>query len=164
MLVATDVAARGLDIKELPAVISFELPSDPEIHVHRIGRTARAGHKGLALNLCSSREIGRVPAIEAAQGSAAQWGRLNLSLANRAPPLEPPMVTLIIDGGRQDKLRPGDIMGALTGDAGLPAESVGKIDTFATRTYVAIQRSYAQKALEKLRAGKIKGRSFRIRK
>ena len=164
VLVATDVAARGLDIKELPAVISFELPSDPEIHVHRIGRTARAGHKGLALNLCSSREIGRVPAIEAAQGSAAQWGRLNLSLANRAPPLEPPMVTLIIDGGRQDKLRPGDIMGALTGDAGLPAESVGKIDTFATRTYVAIQRSYAQKALEKLRAGKIKGRSFRIRK
>jgi ATP-independent RNA helicase DbpA len=164
VLVATDVAARGLDIKELPAVVSFELPSDPEIHVHRIGRTARAGNKGLALNLCSSREIGRVPAIEAAQGSAAQWGRLNLSLANKTPPLEPPMVTLIIDGGRQDKLRPGDIMGAVTGDAGLPADAVGKIDTFATRTYVAIKRAYAQKALEKLRAGKIKGRSFRVRK
>jgi ATP-independent RNA helicase DbpA len=164
VLVATDVAARGLDIKELPAVISYELPSDPEIHVHRIGRTARAGHKGLALNLCSSREIGRVPAIEAAQGSPAQWGRLNLAQGKQAPPLEPTMVTLIIDGGRQDKLRPGDIMGALTGAAGLPAEAVGKIDTFATRTYVAIQRSYAQKALEKLRAGKIKGRSFRIRK
>jgi len=164
VLVATDVAARGLDIKELPLVISYELPSDPEIHVHRIGRTARAGHKGLALNLCSSREIGRVPAIEAAQGSAAQWGRLNLALTNRSAPLEPSMVTLIIDGGRQDKLRPGDIMGALTGDAGLPADAVGKIDTFATRTYVAIQRSYAQKALEKLRAGKVKGRSFRVRK
>jgi len=164
VLVATDVAARGLDIKELPLVISYELPSDPEIHVHRIGRTARAGHKGLALNLCSSREIGRVPAIEAAQGSAAQWGRLNLALTNRSAPLEPSMVTLIIDGGRQDKLRPGDIMGALTGDAGLPADAVGKIDTFATRTYVAIQRSHAQKALEKLRAGKVKGRSFRVRK
>jgi ATP-dependent RNA helicase DbpA len=163
VLVATDVAARGLDIKELPAVVSFELPSDPEIHVHRIGRTARAGHKGLALNLCSSREIGRVPAIEAAQGSAAQWGRINLSLTGREPPLVPSMVTLIIDGGRQDKLRPGDIMGALTGDAGLPADAVGKIDTFATRTYVAIQSSYARKALEKLRAGKIKGRSFRVR-
>mgnify|MGYP005606282991 CR=1 FL=1 len=73
------------------------------------------------------------------------------------------MVTLIIDGGRQDKLRPGDLMGALTGDAGLPAEAVGKIDTFATRTYVAIQRQYARKALEKLRAGKIKGRTFRVR-
>jgi len=164
VLVATDVAARGLDIKELPVVVSFELPSDPEIHVHRIGRTARAGNKGLALNLCSSREIGRVPAIEAAQGSPAQWGRLNLALSNKAPPLEPPMVTLIIDGGRQDKLRPGDIMGALTGDAGLPADAVGKIDTFATRTYVAIKRPLAQKALEKLRAGKVKGRSFRVRK
>ena len=74
------------------------------------------------------------------------------------------MVTLIIDGGRQDKLRPGDIMGALTGAAGLPADSVGKIDTFATRTYVAIRRSQADKALDKLRAGKIKGRTFRVRK
>jgi ATP-independent RNA helicase DbpA len=163
VLVATDVAARGLDIKELQAVVSFELPSDPEIHVHRIGRTARAGHKGLALNLCSSREIGRVPAIEAAQGSPAQWGRLNLSQAVREPPLEPSMVTLIIDGGRQDKLRPGDIMGALTGDAGLPADAVGKIDTFATRTYVAIHRAHARKALDKLRTGKIKGRTFRVR-
>ena len=164
VLVATDVAARGLDIKDLPAVISFELPSDPEIHVHRIGRTGRAGQKGLAVHLCSSREIGRVPAIEAAQGSAAQWGRLNLSMADRATPPQPSMVTLIIDGGRQDKLRPGDIVGALTGDAGLPVESVGKIDTFATRTYVAIARGHAQKALEKLRAGKIKGRTFRVRK
>jgi ATP-independent RNA helicase DbpA len=164
VLVATDVAARGLDIKELPAVISYELPSDPDVHVHRIGRTARAGQKGLALNLVSSREIGRVPAIETAQGSSAQWGRLNLSMTDRLKPLEAPMVTLIIDGGRQDKLRPGDILGALTGDAGLSADTVGKIDTFATRTYVAVQCNHAHKAMERLRAGKIKGRNFRVRK
>ena len=164
VLVATDVAARGLDIKDMPAVISYELPSDPDVHVHRIGRTGRAGQKGLALNLVSSREIGRVPAIEAAQATPVQWARLNLSGADRLKPLEAPMVTLIIDGGRQDKLRPGDVLGALTGDAGLSAQSVGKIDTFATRTYVAVQRSLAHKAMEKLRAGKIKGRSFRIRK
>ncbi len=164
VLVATDVAARGLDIKDLPAVFSYELPTDPEIHIHRIGRTGRAGSKGLAIHLCASVEIGRVPAIEAAQGSAATWGRLNLAGGSRSAPLQPPMVTLIIDGGRQDKLRPGDIMGALTGEAGLPADVVGKIDTFATRTYVAVKRSHAQKAMEKLRAGKIKGRSFRVRK
>jgi ATP-independent RNA helicase DbpA len=164
VLVATDVAARGLDIKDLPAVISYELPSDPDVHVHRIGRTGRAGQKGLALSLVSSREIGRVPAIEAAQHSSAQWGRLNLSGADRLKPFEAPMVTLIIDGGRQDKLRPGDVLGALTGDAGLPAQAVGKIDTFATRTYVAVQRNLAHKAMERLRAGKIKGRTFRIRK
>ena len=164
VLVATDVAARGLDIKDLPAVFSYELPSDPEIHIHRIGRTGRAGSKGLAIHLCASVEIGRIPAIEAAQGSAAIWGRLNLAGGSRSAPLPPSMVTLIIDGGRQDKLRPGDIMGALTGEAGLPADVVGKIDTFATRTYVAVNRSHAQKAMEKLRAGKIKGRSFRVRK
>ena len=164
VLVATDVAARGLDIKDLPAVFSYELPSDPEIHIHRIGRTGRAGSKGLAIHLCASVEIGRIPAIEAAQGSAATWGRLNLAGGSRSAPLPPSMVTLIIDGGRQDKLRPGDIMGALTGEAGLPADVVGKIDTFATRTYVAVNRSHAQKAMEKLRAGKIKGRSFRVRK
>ena len=164
VLVATDVAARGLDIKDLPAVFSYELPSDPEIHIHRIGRTGRAGSKGLAIHLCASVEIGRIPGIEAAQGSAATWGRLNLAGGSRSAPLPPSMVTLIIDGGRQDKLRPGDIMGALTGEAGLPAEVVGKIDTFATRTYVAVNRSHAQKAMEKLRSGKIKGRSFRVRK
>jgi ATP-independent RNA helicase DbpA len=164
VLVATDVAARGLDIKDMPAVISYELPSDPDVHVHRIGRTGRAGQKGLALSLVSSREIGRVVAIEAAQGSSMQWGRLNLSTVHALKPLEAPMTTLIIDGGRQDKLRPGDILGALTGDAGLPADAVGKIDTFATRTYVAIQRSQAHKAMERLRSGKIKGRSFRVRK
>ena len=163
VLVATDVAARGLDIKDLPAVFSYELPSDPEIHIHRIGRTGRAGSKGLAIHLCASVEIGRIPAIEVAQGSAATWGRLNLAGGSRSAPLPPPMVTLIIDGGRQDKLRPGDIMGALTGEAGLPADVVGKIDTFATRTYVAVKRSHSQKAMEKLRAGKIKGRSFRVR-
>ena len=164
VLVATDVAARGLDIKDLPAVISYELPSDPGVHVHRIGRTGRAGQKGLALNLVSSREVGRVPAIEAAQKTPVQWGRLNLAGADRLKAFDAPMVTLIIDGGRQDKLRPGDVLGALTGVAGLSAQAVGKIDTFATRTYVAVERTLAQKAIERLRAGKVKGRAFRIRK
>jgi len=164
VLVATDVAARGLHVQDLPAVISYELAGDPDVHVHRIGRTGRAGNKGLALHLVASREIGRLPGIEAAQGSPAQWRRLDLSNADRAQPMQAAMVTLIIDGGRQDKLRPGDIVGALTGDAGLPVDAIGKIDTFATRTYVAVKRSHAQKAMDKLRVGKIKGRTFRVRK
>jgi ATP-independent RNA helicase DbpA len=163
VLVATDVAARGLDIQDLPLVISHGLPGEPEVHVHRIGRTARAGRTGLALHLVESREVGRVPAIEAAQRAPAQWARLDMAKDARAAPPEPAMVTLIIDGGRQDKLRPGDIVGALTGEAGLPVEAIGKIDGFATRTYVAIARAHAKRALERLRAGKIKGRSFRVR-
>jgi ATP-independent RNA helicase DbpA len=72
------------------------------------------------------------------------------------------MVTLRIDAGRTDKMRPGDILGALTGDAGLKADAVGKIDVFPTRSYVAIRRADAGKALERLRAGRIKGRNVRV--
>ena len=163
VLVATDVAARGLDIKELPAVISFELPTDADAHVHRIGRTGRAGNTGLALSLVAAREINRVALIESALGLQARWGRVDLS--QRVPKPGPPaMVTLAIDGGRQDKLRPGDIVGALTGEAGLVADAIGKIDTFATRSYVAVRRDQASHAIERLRAGRIKGRSFRVRR
>ena len=73
-------------------------------------------------------------------------------------------MTLIIDGGRQDKVRPGDLLGALTGDAGLTADAIGKIDIYATRAYVAINRRSADHALRALSAGKIKGRRFRVRK
>ena len=163
VLVATDVAARGLDIKELPAVISYELPTDADAHVHRIGRTGRAGNSGLALSLVAAREINRVGMIESALGMKARWGRVDLS-QRVAKPAPPTMVTLAIDGGRQDKLRPGDIVGALTGEAGLRVEAIGKIDTFATRSYVAVQRDQASRALERLRAGKIKGRNFRVRR
>jgi ATP-independent RNA helicase DbpA len=163
VLVATDVAARGLDIKELPAVVSYELPTDADAHVHRIGRTGRAGNSGLALHLVASRETGRVAMIETASGIQARWGRVDLS--QRMPKPSPPaMVTLVIDGGRQDKLRPGDVVGALTGEAGLGADAIGKIDTFATRSYVAVHRDQAGRALDRLRAGGIKGRSFRVRR
>ena len=163
VLVATDVAARGLDIKDLPLVVSHSLASDVDTHTHRIGRTGRAGEDGLALALVASDERRRVIGIEEVLGKAVRWERIDLS---RKPgkPSPAAMTTLVVDAGRQDKLRPGDLVGALTGDAGLPASAIGKIDGFATRTYVAIERSQANRALDKLRAGKIKGRSFRVRK
>jgi ATP-independent RNA helicase DbpA len=162
VLVASDVAARGLDIKELAAVINYELPSDADIYLHRIGRTARAGASGLALSLCGPSEMPRALRIEAAHGSTLQWRKLGPIGAQARDTLQAPMATLRIDGGRSDKLRPGDILGALTGDAGLPGDAVGKIDVFATRAYVAVARDLASKALSRLRAGKIKGRSFRV--
>ena len=143
-----------------------------QVAILALARLARDAHhqlplreafQGLAIHLVAPAEVGRVPAIEAAQGSAAQWGRLNLSGGQRSAPMKPAMSTLIIDGGRQDKLRPGDIVGALTGEAGLPKEAIGKIDSFATRSYVAVKAEHARHALDKLRSGKIKGRSFRVR-
>jgi ATP-independent RNA helicase DbpA len=96
-------------------------------------------------------------------GSPLSWRPLKLAPPRGKTLNLAPMKTLVIDAGRQDKLRPGDILGALTGDAGLDASQVGKIDVFATRAYVAIDRALANKALERLRAGKIKGRNFRVR-
>ncbi|MGH8123963.1 MAG: helicase-related protein, partial [Rudaea sp.] len=162
VLVASDVAARGLDIKELAAVINYELPPDPDIYLHRVGRTARAGRTGLAISLCTPREMPRALALEKQQGAPLIWHKLPPLNASAAHALQAATVTLRIDGGRSEKMRPGDILGALTGDAGLPATAVGKIDVFATRSYVAIQRQLADKALNRLRAGKIKGRNFRV--
>jgi ATP-independent RNA helicase DbpA len=163
VLVATDVAARGLDIKDLPLVVSHGLASDVDTHTHRIGRTGRAGEQGLALALVAGDERRRVVGIEDKLGKAVRWERIDLS---RKPgrPAPAAMTTLVVDAGRQDKLRPGDLVGALTGAAGIDAAAIGKIDGFPTRTYVAIERSQATKALERLRAGKIKGRNFRVRK
>lgn len=164
VLVATDVAARGLDIKDLTAVINYELAYDPEIHVHRIGRTGRAGNEGLAFSLCAPREAPRVVAIEDYQKITAEW----LSLSSLAVPvvasLKAARVTLCIDGGRKDKLRPTDILGALTGEGGLLGAEVGKIDIFDARAYVAIDRAVAPKALKRLQAGQIKGKRFRVSK
>ena len=162
VLVASDVAARGLDVEDIGAVVNYELPSDPDTYLHRIGRTGRAGRDGLALSLCTSRDLPRAAAIEERQGRPLRWERVQ-PLSGKAQNVPAAaMATLRIDGGRSDKLRPGDIVGALTGDAGLPVEAVGKIDVFATRAYVAIARRQADNALARLRAGKIKGRKFRV--
>ncbi len=162
VLVASDVAARGLDVDDIGAVVNYELPTDVDTYLHRIGRTGRAGRDGLALSLCTPRELPRARAIEQRLDTPLRWEKL-LPLSGKAQGVPPaPMVTLRIDAGRGDKLRPGDIVGALTGEAGLPGDAIGKIGIFATRSYVAIARRHARQALEKLRAGKIKGRKFRV--
>ena len=162
VLVATDVAARGLDIKELEAVINYELPRDPEIYVHRIGRTGRAGSTGLALSLFAPSEAQRINAIEAYQNNKAQLMPLP-TLTQGEFSLPAPMVTLCIDGGRKEKVRPGDILGALTADKTVTADKVGKIDLFDHVAYVAIERTQQAKALQILSEGSIKGRRFKVR-
>lgn len=160
VLVATDVASRGLHIEGLPMVIAYELPTDPAVHVHRIGRTGRAGESGLACALVSGREQGRIQGIEALTGMKLSWSALP---TRSGKPQRPAMKTLIIDAGRKDRLRPGDILGALTGAGGLRGDEVGKIDVFATRAYVAVSRERAPSVVRALRQAQIKGRKFRIR-
>ncbi len=163
VLVATDVAARGLDIKELELVVNYELAFDPEVHVHRIGRTGRAGMSGLAISLCTPQEMARAHAIEDYLQMTIAWAPVSELSGAANGSLEAEMVTLCIDGGRKAKIRPGDILGALTGDAGLTAAEVGKIDMFPVHAYVAIRKASARKALQQLQQGKIKGKSCKVR-
>ena len=171
VLVATDVAARGLDIQSLAAVINVDVSKDTEVHIHRIGRTGRGAEKGIALSLCAPNEKKWVKLIEQYQHGPVQWHDLKELEQDDAAAASAPMVTLCIMGGKKDKLRPGDLLGALTGDAGLSKEQVGKINVFEFMTYVALERHAAEGAFKRLNNGNplgrdfgnIKGRSFKMR-
>ena len=165
VLIATDVAARGIDLDKLDLVVNFDLPNQPEVYVHRIGRTGRAGNVGLAVSLCSRAEQPRLEAIELFTGSA-----LIPVARDKAPPTAPApreardakMQTLRLSGGRKDKLRPGDILGALTGEAGgLAGDEIGKIEIHERFAYVAVAKKVAKKAIESLNQGRIKGKRFK---
>lgn len=166
ILIATDVAGRGIDVEALDAVINFDLPSQPEPYVHRIGRTGRAGRTGLAISLVTPQDERKVEGIEQATGV-----KMENSSPETLPPADPASgvslesewETLFISAGRKDKMRPGDILGALTGEAGgLKASDIGKIDIHDRHAYVAVSRDIARVALQRLREGRIKGRKYRI--
>ncbi|MFW2371900.1 MAG: ATP-dependent RNA helicase DbpA [Gammaproteobacteria bacterium] len=164
VLIATDVAARGLDIKDLNAVINYELSPDPEIYIHRIGRTGRAGNEGLALSLFMPSEAPKLNAIEEYQKSPARIDSTATLKLRENFKLSPPMVTLCINAGRKNKIRAGDLLGALTANKALPGKQIGKIDIFDTIAYVAVERSIAKQALKILSEGKIKAKKYRVRK
>jgi ATP-independent RNA helicase DbpA len=166
VLVATDVASRGLDISQLEAVINVDITPDPEVHVHRIGRTGRAGESGVALSLVSMNEMGALGKIEQYQNKPSTFYPLDGLTPASTTPLLPPMVTLQILGGRKEKIRPGDVLGALTSEEGGAAytrEQIGKIQVTEFCTFVAVARDIAKAACAKLNAGKVKGKSVRVR-
>ncbi len=163
ILVATDVAARGLDVDNLDAVINFHLARDPEVHVHRIGRTGRAGAKGFAHSFISEKESYKVAQIEEYFDFDISPKALPSEDVLNAPTFYANMVTLQIDGGKKQKVRPGDILGALTGDNGISSDHVGKINVFPMSAYVAVNTLSAKSAFKKLEKGKLKGKQFRVR-
>ena len=169
VLVATDVAARGIDLENLDLVINFDLPSQPDIYVHRIGRTGRAGKLGLAISFSTPRETGKVSAIEQFTGQSlvvtqrSTVPRGEKAALSQALGKDAKMATLRISGGRKDKVRPGDILGALTGEAGaLNASDVGKIEIHDHFSYVAVSKAVSRDAQQSLSAGRIKGRKFNV--
>jgi ATP-independent RNA helicase DbpA len=167
VLVATDIAARGLDIEQLEAVINVDVTPDVATHTHRVGRTGRMGQggdqAGWAFSLASLDEMDRVAQIERAGGFTSQWQPLSELTPTGSGPLRPPMATLQILGGRKEKIRAGDVLGALTKDLGFAGAQIGKISVNEFSTYVAVERGIAPQALQRLSAGKVKGRSVKVR-
>ena len=163
VLVATDIAARGLDIAGLEAVINVDITPDADTHTHRIGRTARVDETGWAFSLASMDEMGWVGQIEQALSFSSEWHKLDELTDGSSEPLRPPMRTLQILGGRKEKIRPGDVLGALTKDLGYPGAAIGKINVNEFSTYVAVQRDIAAEVLQRLSNAKVKGRSVKLR-
>ncbi len=163
ILVATDVAARGLDIDGLDAVINYELAHDSEIHVHRIGRTGRAGKQGVACTLFTLRDDYKMTVLGDYLERDINAEALPSKNLLKESAFKAVMTTLQIGGGKKQKLRPGDILGALTAGNDIAGKQVGKIHVMDQWAYVAVSRDVSKLALKKLGDGKLKGRSFRVR-
>jgi ATP-independent RNA helicase DbpA len=159
VLIATDVAARGLDIKELSMVINYDLPHGEETYTHRIGRTGRAGKDGLAFTLFTEYEADK--AYEYKNDTRLFEDAGELKTVNGFE-MKPQYITLVIEGGKKDKVRAGDLLGALTGDVGLQGSSIGKIDIYERQSYVAIEAKLVHEAHKQLKDGKIKGKKFSV--
>jgi ATP-independent RNA helicase DbpA len=163
ILVATDVAARGLDINKLDAVINYDIARDLQVHTHRIGRTGRAGNKGLACTLFAEKQQFKLQQLEEYCGHALNIATLPEQSLLLEKPYYPAMVTLQIDAGKKNKLRPGDIVGALTNGKDIDGNNIGNITINDFKAYVAVTAPTAKKALAKISQGKIKGKSFKAR-
>lgn len=164
IIVATDVASRGLDIKDVELIINYDLPNSIEIYVHRIGRTGRAGQSGTAISFVPASEDYMLENIAAFTQTPIKRNKLpSGKKSNHSNAGLPIMCTFALNAGKKNKLRPGDILGALTGDGGLAGKQIGKIDVFDNYAYVAVERAVGHKVLAMRDTFKIKGRAFKIR-
>ncbi|MFG1481375.1 ATP-dependent RNA helicase DbpA [Halobacteriovorax sp. HFRX-2_2] len=160
-IVATDVAARGIDIKDLDLVVNFDLSNDPEVYVHRIGRTGRAGSEGRAVSFLVEQELESFEKICEYQKTDYQLKDLETLSGENEYNIKPEMATIYIRGGKRDKLRPGDIVGAIVGEAKIDSNEIGDISVTKRRTYVAVKSELVKHVLNSLRNGKIKNRRFK---
>ena len=163
VLVATDLAARGLDIDALQHIIHLELPVDAASYLHRSGRTGRAGKSGTVYTLISSRDEQKLQ--EWKLQHVDEW--LTVSALEKVPSkssseIAATFATLYINGGRKDKISPKDIVGALLAETDLKADQIGKIEVQDRQSYVAIPVKAVQAAIESLNNGKIKGRKYKV--
>ena len=162
VLVATDVAARGLDVSELGTVVQFDPPHDAETFQHRAGRTARAGAVGTAHLIVTPHEQQKLQNWPSA--GTVQWAGLRPpALPTALPkPVRPTTVTLHISAGKREKISAGDLVGAVVSVGGLERDSVGRIEVFDHYSFVAVPEAVAEEVLEKMQGAKVKGKKVKV--
>ena len=156
IMVATDVASRGLDIKDIALVINYDLPFDQEVYTHRIGRTGRADATGTAISLYGPKENEKCAYIT----SKAQKGQMKDLRVDATFKMVSEYDTLCINGGKKTKLRAGDILGTLCKEIGIDPKSIGKIDISDTKSYVALHHTVIDKVFKGLKKTKIKKKKY----
>ena len=184
ILVATDVAARGIDVEGITHVINYDLPVEKEAYVHRIGRTGRAGAKGKALSLVNQYEDRLLTQIQEYIGFEVplkdmpneeevkdkEVESLKILKSNpqvkkqKSKAVNKDITKIYLNGGKKKKIRPGDIVGAISRIEGITAEDIGIIDVQDTVSYVDILNGKGNKVLEGLRNGTIKGKKLKVEK
>lgn len=230
ILVATDVAARGIDVDEVEAVFNYDLPQDDEYYVHRIGRTGRAGREGRAFSFVSGKEVYKLKEIQrycktkiyaqkvpslndvantkmenilddvervieqedldmminaieervnnsefTAMDMAAAFLKICCGMTEDNKNTEENdwefgdtgagedgMVRLFINIGKKQRVRPGDILGAIAGESGMDGKMIGTIDMYDKYTFVEVPREYAREVLNAMKNVKIKGKTVAV--
>jgi ATP-dependent RNA helicase DeaD len=176
LLVATDVAARGLDIAGVSHIINFDVPTSPDVYVHRTGRTARVGRSGRAITFYEPRQRREIEAIERHAGvKLAPWVE-HAHVAPtpvKAPPRrhskphvsvngEGPARKLIISGGRAAGLEPSDIIHAITAATGLDGEAVRNVRVLERFAFVEVPEREAERVVQRVSGTEVRGQSLRL--
>jgi ATP-dependent RNA helicase DeaD len=175
-LVATDVAARGLDIAGVSHIINFDVPTSPDVYVHRIGRTGRVGRSGRAITFYEPRQRREIEAIERHAGvRLAPWVKDAHVAPTPVKPLprrhskphisvngEGPARKLIVGGGRAAGLEPSDIIHAITAATGLDGESVRNVRVLERFAFVEVPAREAERVVQLAGGTEVRGRPLRL--
>ncbi len=176
LLVATDVAARGLDIEHVTHVINFDLPNNTEIYVHRIGRTGRVGRTGRAITFVTPKERGEIERIEnEAKTSIGEWERPDERIEHAPRPRrrdhskekaahngDSERTKLFLNRGSRSGLEEEDVEWALVEGAVIPEDSIHDIRVLERFTFVDLDTDHAEQVLERLNDTKLKGKQVRV--
>ena len=176
LLVATDVAARGLDISGVSHVINFDVPTSPDVYVHRIGRTGRVGRSGRAITFFESRQQREVEAIERHAGvKLSPWVEHAhvAPMAVKPPPRrhskphasgdgEGPASKLIVNGGRAAGLEPSDIIHAITSATELDGEKVRNVRVLERFAFVEVPERDAARVIERTGGTAVRGHVLQL--